>query len=209
MLDLAARVPDCEVRGEAQHRVDRLVHPAEVSAPGDLCLLMSVGALGFLEADGSQHACAIVDRQLIDSNGSNDLLGGLQSYLVVDRPRYALACLSPLFRRQPQQAAGVHPSAVVEAGAVLGDGVSVGANAWIGDGARIGDGTTIMANVAICEAAVIGSGCWVFPGCLHRAPCRDRRSGHHPPQRRPRWRRLRLRIRRPQRCGGGAQGSRT
>jgi len=176
MLDLAARVPDCEVRGDGQHRVDRLVHPAEVSGPGDLCLLMSVGALGFLEADGSQHACAIVDRQLIDTNGSSNLLGRLQSYLVVDRPRYALACLSPLFRRQPQPAAGVHPSAVVEAGAVLGDGVSVGANAWIGDGARIGDSTTIMANVAICEAAVIGSGCWVFPGCYigHHVEIGDR-----------------------------------
>lgn len=164
MLDLAGRVPHCELRGAQQHRVDRLVHPAEVRGAHDICLLMSPTALELLRSEESPHRCAIIDRKIAEAEASSELLAKLQAYLIVDRPRYALACLSPLFRRQPQPVPGVHPSAVVEAGVELGEGVSIGAGAWIGAGARIGDNTTVMANVSVCDRAVIGESCWIFPG---------------------------------------------
>ncbi|MGI9239760.1 MAG: UDP-3-O-(3-hydroxymyristoyl)glucosamine N-acyltransferase [Verrucomicrobiales bacterium] len=164
MLDLAERVPDGEIKGDNHHRVKRLVHPAEVETSEDLCLLMSPAALNFLSAEGAKHACAIVDRCLAEDANLREALGGLSSYLVVDRPRYALAKLSPLFRRQPEPPRGIHPTASIEDGAIIGENISVGPNAWIAAGAQIGDGTTIMANVSICENAVIGEDCFFFPG---------------------------------------------
>lgn len=164
MQDMANRVPDSEIRGREDHQVSRFVHPAEVAEPGDLCLLMSPAALGYLQAEGSKHRCAVVDRQIVESVEHTVILDTLDAYLVVDRPRYALACLSPLFRQQTPPPVGVHPSAIIEDDVVLGEEVSIGPSVWIGAGARIGDRCTVLANVSICEGSVIGEDCLIFPG---------------------------------------------
>jgi len=50
----------------------------------------------------------------------------------------------------------IHPSAVIEEGAVLGDNVSVGPFAYIGSKVRIGDHTTIAAHAVIEGETTIG-----------------------------------------------------
>ncbi len=164
MSDLVSRVPDSQIHGDAGHRVDRLVHPAEVRGPHDLCLLMGKGALGLLKAGGGKFSCAVIERQLADAPESGAVLDGLTAYLLVDRPRYALACLSPMFRQRSQPVAGVHPSAVIEDGVVLGEDVSIAAGVWIGEGVKIGDRSVVMANASICEQAEIGEDCLFYPG---------------------------------------------
>ncbi|WP_108165862.1 UDP-3-O-(3-hydroxymyristoyl)glucosamine N-acyltransferase [Saccharospirillum sp. MSK14-1] len=74
--------------------------------------------------------------------------------LVVDDPYRAYARASREFSREPQPYAGVHPSAVVAEGVVIGDQVSIGAQAVIEAGCHLADGV------------VIGAGCYVGAGVL-------------------------------------------
>ena len=57
----------------------------------------------------------------------------------------------------------VHPTAVIEAGAELGEDVSVGAYCVIGPNVRIGAGTHVRPHVVIDGQTTIGEGCQIFP----------------------------------------------
>lgn len=81
---------------------------------------------------------------------------GLQAAIFTPRPRMAMAGVAAMLDRGQGRWQGVHPSAVIDAGAVLGAGVSVGPLAVICAGAVIGDGTVIGAQCFVGEGA--GSG---------------------------------------------------
>lgn len=55
----------------------------------------------------------------------------------------------------------VGPNAVVEARAILGDGVSIGAGSYVGEGASIGAGTRIQPNATIHRGVRLGVNCVV------------------------------------------------
>lgn len=57
----------------------------------------------------------------------------------------------------------IHPSAIIEEGASLGEGVSVGPFSIIGQGVKLGAGTEVMSNVLIEGNTEIGEGCKVYP----------------------------------------------
>jgi UDP-N-acetylglucosamine acyltransferase len=59
--------------------------------------------------------------------------------------------------------AKIHPTAVIEAGAQLGDDVEVGPYSIIGGQVKIGARTKIMAHVVVAGATTIGEGCTIFP----------------------------------------------
>jgi UDP-N-acetylglucosamine acyltransferase len=60
----------------------------------------------------------------------------------------------------------IHETAVVESGALLGEGVEVGPFAYIRDGARIGDGCRIGPHVTIFGSVELGRGCHVHAGAV-------------------------------------------
>ena len=159
MEDLAARISGAELAGNPAHRVSRFVHPNDVSGPGDLSLVMSSDLRRTL---GKHHHCAVVDRELVESDPS--LVEEFESCLIVERPRYVLAELTRLFPRQPKPAPGIHPTAVIEDGAEIGEGCAIGPNAWIGAGAMIGNGTVVRANASIGEGVILGEVCLIHCG---------------------------------------------
>lgn len=57
----------------------------------------------------------------------------------------------------------VHPTAIVDAKAQLGDGVEVGPFAIIGPDVKIGEGTVVQANAYISGHTTIGKCCEIFP----------------------------------------------
>ena len=65
-------------------------------------------------------------------------------------------------------AAGIHPSAVVDSSAQLGQRVSIQPLAVIEPGARIGDDTIVGAGSYIGHETVIGSACHIYPGVTIR-----------------------------------------
>ncbi len=82
---------------------------------------------------------------------------GLEAAIVAPRPRYVMAGLTQLMDPGQGWGTGVHPSAVVDAMAVLGEGVSVGPLAVIGAGVHIGDGTVIGPQCFVGTDTVIGA----------------------------------------------------
>ena len=61
----------------------------------------------------------------------------------------------------------IHPSAVVEAGAQLGDGVDIGPFCFVGAGVTLGAGTKLHHHASVEGNTVLGQQCQVFPyACL-------------------------------------------
>ncbi|MCZ6523850.1 MAG: UDP-3-O-(3-hydroxymyristoyl)glucosamine N-acyltransferase [Alphaproteobacteria bacterium] len=142
--------------GDGSLEIRRPVHPKDAKAPDDLALAMERSTLALLEQSAARAAIVAEDADIPD--------GLLEGYLVVGRPRYAMACLMDLFERPVRASGGVHATAVVEDGAVVGDGVSIGAHAFVGANARIGADTIVMDHVSIGAEARIGAGCLLHSG---------------------------------------------
>ncbi len=70
-------------------------------------------------------------------------------------------------------AAKIHPTAVVETSAELGEGVEIGALAYIGTGVRLGAGTKIHHHGAVEGDTTLGSECEVFPFACIGAKTQD------------------------------------
>lgn len=70
----------------------------------------------------------------------------------------------------------IHPTALVEPGAELGQGVSVGPFCHVQSGAVIGDNSQLMSHVVIADAARIGAGAKIFP---HAVIGCDPQNGKH------------------------------
>jgi UDP-3-O-[3-hydroxymyristoyl] glucosamine N-acyltransferase len=95
---------------------------------------------------------------------------GLEAALVVPRPRYAMAGITKALDAGPEIAPGIHPSAVVDPTASLGEGAAIGPLVVIGRGVRIGARARIAAHVSVGTGAEIGDDALLLEGV---------RIGHH------------------------------
>lgn len=104
--------------------------------------------------------------------------------LVVTDPYVAFALVAQLLDNTPPLATGIHPSAIIDATAVIGHGCAIGANAVvsadavladhvqlgagtvIGQGARIGESSKLWANVTVYHNVVIGKCCVIHSGAV-------------------------------------------
>ncbi|WP_158751831.1 UDP-3-O-(3-hydroxymyristoyl)glucosamine N-acyltransferase [Acidobacterium sp. S8] len=86
----------------------------------------------------------------------------MKSLLLMQQPRLGFARAARMLRSS-ELATGVHSSAVVGHGAVLGQNVSVGAYAVIEEDANIGVGTRIGPGCVIGRNARIGQECRIYP----------------------------------------------
>ncbi len=64
----------------------------------------------------------------------------------------------------------IHPTAVVEDGASIGENVSIGAHCYIASKVTIGDNTTILPNTSVYGKVTIGSNCYIKPGVVIGGP---------------------------------------
>jgi UDP-N-acetylglucosamine acyltransferase len=67
----------------------------------------------------------------------------------------------------------IHPSAVVDKTAVLGEGVEIGALAYVGPGVRLGAGTKLYHHAAVEGNTELGRDCEVFPFACIGAKTQD------------------------------------
>lgn len=82
----------------------------------------------------------------------------------VDDPYQALARLLAFYEQARPAKKGIHPSAVIDAGASLGADLFIGACAVISEKAVIGDGCSLHPQVFIGENVKIGKNCTLHPG---------------------------------------------
>ncbi len=80
-------------------------------------------------------------------------------------PYQALAQLLAIYEQsQTRPKKGIHPTAVIEPGAVVGSDVYIGAYAYVSDSAVIGDGCSLYPHVFIGDSVTIGKSCTLHPG---------------------------------------------
>ena len=108
---------------------------------------------------GSAAGCVIVGPTLRDEAVARG------ATIVTPDPYLYFARLTQWWARRvrPAPPAGVHPSAVVDASAVLGRDVSVGPLAVVSAGAQVGDGAVIGAQCHVGRDARIGAGTRLHP----------------------------------------------
>lgn len=76
--------------------------------------------------------------------------------IVLDNPYLAFAKVAELFDTSPKPSKTIHPSAVVDSTAFIGEGVSVGPNAMIGKDVKLMNNVVIGANSVVEAHSVIG-----------------------------------------------------
>jgi len=89
----------------------------------------------------------------------------------VENPRVAFVTLLQLFAPKQVIEPGIHPTAVVGAGVIMGDGVSIMAYAVIEEGVQIGSNTVIYPHTYIGSQVVIGRDALIYPNVTIREGC--------------------------------------
>ena len=153
-LGKIAEALGAEAAGDLSLPISGVAEPA-MAGPTELALAMDPK---FAESLGAGRARAAVLWQ-----GADWQALGLEGAIFAPRSRYVLAGVSRVFARPLHLAPGIHPSAVVEEGAVLGEDVRIGAFSYIAAGARIGDGARILNHVSIGADAQIGPDALIHP----------------------------------------------
>ncbi len=117
----------------------------ERSTPSDLSLLASARYLRYLPP--ARAGAILVAEELADSVPPE------RPRIVVPRVHAALARILDTLYPEPPRPTGIHPTAVIGAGAEIGPDAALDAYAIVGAGARLG------ARVSVGAHAVIGAGC--------------------------------------------------
>ncbi|MEM9395430.1 MAG: UDP-3-O-(3-hydroxymyristoyl)glucosamine N-acyltransferase [Pseudomonadota bacterium] len=106
---------------------------------------------------------------------------GLKGAVLVARARYAMSGLTKLLDPGPEIAPGIHPTAIIDASAEIGDGAAVGPYVVIGRGVRIGARARIASHVSVAEMAQLGADVLLYAGVRIGAYARigDRFTAHH------------------------------
>lgn len=138
---------DLVVRGAAE--------PAQ-AGPDDLALAMDPKYAGGI-AQGRARAAVIW-------SGADWRALALEAAIFVERPRLAMAGITGVFDPGPGIAPGLHPMAVIDPTAQLGEGAAIGPFVVIGAGVRIGARARIAAHVSIGAGAVIGDDALLHAG---------------------------------------------
>ena len=140
------------LRGPADKDITGLATLQEAGA-GQVSFLANPQYRKFL---ATTHAAAVLLKPADAEGYAGDAL------LIAD-PYLAYARISHLFDPKPKAAPGIHPTAVVADDAVVDPNASVGPYVVIESGARIAAGVTLGAHCFIGARSVIGEGGWLAP----------------------------------------------
>ncbi|MCV2892385.1 UDP-3-O-(3-hydroxymyristoyl)glucosamine N-acyltransferase [Lentibacter sp. XHP0401] len=154
-IETIARSLGAKALGDLSIEIDSVAEPQD-AGPRALALAMKPAFAEKL-AEGSALAAVLWE-------GADYEALGLKAAIIPPRPRYALSGLSRQFDQGEGFSEGIHPSAVIDPSAQLGEGVSVGPLAVIGAGAQIGAGSVVGPQAFIGTNALVGEGCFIREG---------------------------------------------
>ena len=134
------------------------VAPLDRAGAGDLSFL---GSGRYLSEFHASQAGAVLCRA-----EHRDAQPGPVTRIVVADPQGALLRVLAHTHQSAPRAVGVHATAVVEPGAVLGRDVFLGPHAVVGAGARLGDRVTVLAGAVIGAGVPVGDDTTLHPGVV-------------------------------------------
>ena len=154
--------------GPGHLEVEGLESPQRASS-NDICFIGEQSLVP--EWESSRAAVALVDRRImIEDDPERAIIRAEDGDVAFIRLLELFAPPSP--RIEP----GVHPTAVIDPEAVIGEGVHIGPNCFIGARARIGDRCILHAQVTVYRDSELGHDSECYPGVVLRERCR---LGHH------------------------------
>ena len=139
------------------------IAPLHAAQKGDISFVSHPKHLP--EALASQAGALIVHHKLADKLPGRNLIA-------CDNPQLYFAQTARLFHPAPAANPGIHPSAVVEASAIVPDSCEIGANVYIGDCVVLGEGCRILANCVVEADCVLGEHTVLHPNVTVYAGCR-------------------------------------
>jgi UDP-3-O-[3-hydroxymyristoyl] glucosamine N-acyltransferase len=104
-----------------------------------------------------------------DSSGASAFIApkdaprGKKPMILTEDPRLAFSKVLEVFAPKPKIYPGIHPTAVVDESAQLGESVSIGAQAYVGENARIGDRVVVHPMAYVGCDVTVGDDCVIFP----------------------------------------------
>ncbi|AWA30581.1 UDP-3-O-(3-hydroxymyristoyl)glucosamine N-acyltransferase [Flavobacterium magnum] len=120
---------------------------------------------------GSKACAAVVNKDITIEPGDN------RAFIKVGNADLAMSQVLDLFAPPlPEFDHDIHPSAVVDVSATIGNGSRIGAGCYIGKNVKIGDHSTIYPNVTILDESSIGNHTTIWSGSVIRERCHI---GHH------------------------------
>ncbi|MDY0747104.1 UDP-3-O-(3-hydroxymyristoyl)glucosamine N-acyltransferase [Paucibacter sp. R3-3] len=154
-----------DLLGDAEIRIGRIGPLAEADAQ-TLSFLSNPRYQSQLATSGA--ACVIVAPAFAETAATRG------AAIVTPDPYLYFARLTQWWaaRVRPQAAARIHPAAVIDPAAVIGEGVDIGPLAVIEAGARIGDGARIGAHCVVERNASVGAGTRLAPRVTLGFDCR-------------------------------------
>lgn len=172
-LSEVAKALDGTLHGDGAVEVGRVVHPAEAERSDDLALALDKAMLAAL-------ACSPA-RAAVVAEGAEVPGNHVDGYVTVGRARVAMARLLDIFDAPVHAPEGIHPSAVIEADALIGNDVRIGPFCHVGRGAGLGAGTILMSHVTVGAGARVGANCLLHAGARigERVVIGDRAVVHH------------------------------
>ena len=149
----------------------------EVVGPGDTLITGVAGIKEAHEGDitflaNSKYeaylGCTRASAVIADRDG-----GSPKPILKVANPYLAFLKVMSLFTGEApvRKQEGLHPTAVIEKSAKLGEGVSIGAYCYVGENVTLGARTTILPLACIMDDVSIGEDCFIYPHVTVRERC--------------------------------------
>lgn len=154
LRDIAAAL-GADAAGDLDLMIERASEPA-TAGPNDLALAMDPRYADGLALGHAQAAVlwAGADWQAL----------GLKAAIFVPRSRFAMAGLTRHLDEGPAIAPGIHPMAVVDPTARIGDGTAIGPFVSIGAGVVLGLRARIASHVSIAEGVRVGADALILQG---------------------------------------------
>ncbi len=129
------------------------------------------GALAFVEHDSrlqsaldSQAAALIVPpgSETALRNALLDTQARTKPAVISGNPRLAFARVMEFFQPAAPPEKGIHPTAIIDPTAIIGDNVTIREFCYVGRHARLAEGSVIYPHVTVGDGAQIGENCVVF-----------------------------------------------
>ena len=117
------------------------------------------------EALNSKAGCLIVSEADYEFLSHPESTCKTRNFLVTQNPYALFARISQSFEQNstPSSTVGIHPSAVIEEGAIVAKSASIGPFCHIGKNAKVGANTVLKGHVSLGHGASIGSDALIYP----------------------------------------------
>ncbi len=114
----------------------------------------------------SKASVAVVNEDIAIEPGEN------RAFIKVKNADLAMSMVLDLFELPPPIfEVNIHPSAIVDKTATIGNGTRIGPGSYIGPNVQLGENVTIYPNVTILDESKIGSNSTIWSGAVIRERC--------------------------------------